>query len=807
MPIITRIIRFLRIGVGISDTDVEYADSTSSTVAPTTGWQTTAPKWQNGHFIWSRTRIYYTNGLEKVSNPVCLPSGKGVASIVEQYYQSSSSSSLTGGSWISNKAPAYVEGKFVWTRSVITYTDGSSTATDAVCVTGNKGDKGDKGDNGKDGTDGKDGINGSDGIDGVDGEDGNGIASQRSLFVITDRPSGVAYANTKGWSETFVQPTQQQPYAWKCVETVYTLIGKVYSTAELVAVYQAGANPNLLENAAFTDSNNMSAWDKVSEYVVVEGKTLSNPDKGYISTTDQIEGRNSFRDSCKFTAADINFKEVLRQVVHDPKNGVSRLSPGSWYTLSFWAKGGSNIPLINQTSSDYGFAKKEIYLQAGHTYEIGVNGNIDQAAKNEGKKLEVKVYNQSQTEQKSLFITTVYMNVANMEFTPKETGIYYLESYMSDSNRPSTGKVTLNYYKVIDCGLSTYIYPSAVDTAAKIYVDGVEQTPGSDLCINWKLDTTWQRHTVSFKTKSLLSYSEAQAVLFRLLPAVSTEFERYVNICMPKLEVGMMATGFIDTRSDSKGSTGSVLRGPQLWNTCINGYRFEAGGEGDEWKDAVFYNGNTYSCIKTHVKTADNYPGSAADLNNHYWKLGQSIELLIAHIILTQYQMVENLGVRTIEMKDKDGNVVFRAKDGDLTCKGGNFENITATGNFKSRNEKTWNEIEMNADKGYLVMRGPTSVNDDNWDLPSSIAEMTDLFKVKFESDGDTLSRIATMDLFGFGGRKRVNIDPEFGLRIYSDEGTDNESHLFLSKDWIDYSDGLGHVYHSDWNSLLKKIL
>lgn len=156
-------------------------------------------------------------------------------------------------------------------------------------------------------------------------------------------------------------------------------------------------------------------------------------------------------------------------------------------------------------------------------------------------------------------------------------------------------------------------------------------------------------------------------------------------------------------------------------------------------------------------------------------------------------------------MKDKDGNVVFRAKDGNLDCKGGNFENIKATGNFKSRNEKTWNEIEMNADKGYLVMRGPTSVNDDDWNLPGSNAEMTDLFKVKFESDGDTLSRIATMDLFGFGGRKRVNIDPEFGLRIYSDEGTDNESHLFLSKDWIDYSDGLGHVYHRDWNSLLKK--
>lgn len=133
-------------------------------------------------------------------------------------------------------------------------------------------------------------------------------------------------------------------------------------------------------------------------------------------------------------------------------------------------------------------------------------------------------------------------------------------------------------------------------------------------------------------------------------------------------------------RKAVKGEKGSVLRGPQLWNTCSNGYRFEAGGEGEEWKDVVLYNGNSYSCIKTHVKTADNYPGSAADQNNHYWRLGQSIELIIAHIILAQYQMVENLGVRTIEMKDKDGNVVFRAKDGDLVCKGGIFQNVSVSG-------------------------------------------------------------------------------------------------------------------------------
>jgi hypothetical protein len=145
----TVIIKFYRIGVGISNTDVEYADSTSSSTAPTSGWQTNAPAWQNGHYIWTRTHIYYTNGNEKLSEPVCLPSGKGVAKIEEWYYLSSSATSLAGGSWVKNKAPTWKNGYYIWTKSVITYTDGTSSSTSPICTAGNKGDKGDKGERGK----------------------------------------------------------------------------------------------------------------------------------------------------------------------------------------------------------------------------------------------------------------------------------------------------------------------------------------------------------------------------------------------------------------------------------------------------------------------------------------------------------------------------------------------------------------------------------------------------------------------------------------------------------------------------------
>lgn len=137
-----------------------------------------------------------------------------------------------------------------------------------------------------------------------------------------------------------------------------------------------------------------------------------------------------------------------------------------------------------------------------------------------------------------------------------------------------------------------------------------------------------------------------------------------------------------DGEPGAKGETGATLRGPQSWSNCGNGYSFQAGAAGEEWKDVVFYNSGYYSCIKSHVKSATNYPGSDEDTNNGYWRLGSPFEMVIANLILSQFQIVENLGVRTIEMKDKDGNVVFRAKDGEVICKRGTFNNVSVSGDI-----------------------------------------------------------------------------------------------------------------------------
>ena len=136
-----------------------------------------------------------------------------------------------------------------------------------------------------------------------------------------------------------------------------------------------------------------------------------------------------------------------------------------------------------------------------------------------------------------------------------------------------------------------------------------------------------------------------------------------------------------DGQDGARGDRGPALRGPQAWSDCAIGYVFQSGASGEEYKDVVLYGNNYYSCIKSHAKTASNFPGSATDTNSGLWKLADKLEIVATKILLAQYALVKNLGVETIDMKDADGNIIFQAKDGNVTCNSGTFKNITVKGN------------------------------------------------------------------------------------------------------------------------------
>lgn len=135
-----------------------------------------------------------------------------------------------------------------------------------------------------------------------------------------------------------------------------------------------------------------------------------------------------------------------------------------------------------------------------------------------------------------------------------------------------------------------------------------------------------------------------------------------------------------DGQPGAKGDRGPALRGPQAWSDCAVGYMFQSGASGEEYKDVVLYGNNYYSCIKSHTKTGKE-TGANNTLSTDYWKLADKLEIVATKILLAQYALVKNLGVEAIDMKDADDNIIFQAKDGEVTCNKGTFNNITVKGN------------------------------------------------------------------------------------------------------------------------------
>lgn len=141
----------------IAQVDVEYYLSTSTEEPAGGTWSTQAPAWEQGKYMWSRTKTVTAAGVTTYSTPTCIAGAKGdtgaqgpqgekgntgatgpagadgqdgvgIKSIVEQYYLSTSGTTQAGGSW-STTQPEWQPDHYIWTRSYITWDDGSTAVT------------------------------------------------------------------------------------------------------------------------------------------------------------------------------------------------------------------------------------------------------------------------------------------------------------------------------------------------------------------------------------------------------------------------------------------------------------------------------------------------------------------------------------------------------------------------------------------------------------------------------------------------------------------------------------------------------
>lgn len=56
-------------GVGVTAVVTEYVASTSASIAPSSGWSTTMPTWQQGQYLWTRSRVTFSDGRITTTSP------------------------------------------------------------------------------------------------------------------------------------------------------------------------------------------------------------------------------------------------------------------------------------------------------------------------------------------------------------------------------------------------------------------------------------------------------------------------------------------------------------------------------------------------------------------------------------------------------------------------------------------------------------------------------------------------------------------------------------------------------------------
>lgn len=143
--------------VTVSSTSVTYGVSDSASSEPGS-WSADKPTANPGQYFWTKTVVTYSDGKSTTTYSYALQGETGakgetgtsvtVAS-TEVTYGSSTSASTQPSSWSATQ-PSVAEGSYLWTKTVVTYSDGKSTTTYTYAKQGEKGDKGDTGEAGED---------------------------------------------------------------------------------------------------------------------------------------------------------------------------------------------------------------------------------------------------------------------------------------------------------------------------------------------------------------------------------------------------------------------------------------------------------------------------------------------------------------------------------------------------------------------------------------------------------------------------------------------------------------------------------
>ncbi len=245
----------------VKKVEVKYALGNSSTKEPPTGWNTTAPTWTEGKYMWQKTVITFVDGTVSESNATCIQGAKGADGIDGKDGKDGVNGEKGDKGDKGEKGDTGANGKdgqtyYTWVKYADSPTSGMSdnptgktyigfayNKTTSVESTNYsdyswsliKGDKGDTGAKGDKGDTGEQGIQGKKGDTGENGTDGNGIKKIDYYYATTTTQTAPTASSVT--SASIPKLSETNKYLWQKEVITFTTTITPQTTVLLLAVY------------------------------------------------------------------------------------------------------------------------------------------------------------------------------------------------------------------------------------------------------------------------------------------------------------------------------------------------------------------------------------------------------------------------------------------------------------------------------------------------------------------------------------------------------------------------------------------
>ena len=129
--------------VKITAKSVTYQASTSGTTTPTGTWVANPPTVAKGQYLWTKTVVTYSDGNSTTAYSVAYQgtngangqngtNGRGVKSTEVTYQIWTNGKSTPNGTWVTTVPDTNANKPYLWTRTVITYTDNTKSTSYSV---------------------------------------------------------------------------------------------------------------------------------------------------------------------------------------------------------------------------------------------------------------------------------------------------------------------------------------------------------------------------------------------------------------------------------------------------------------------------------------------------------------------------------------------------------------------------------------------------------------------------------------------------------------------------------------------------